>query len=69
MKKIVWRITFQTVWLNVKTNHQDHEKKGRRKTRAHGLSSNLDTKVYENKQNKSIKSRQTKTVLLRFRTG
>lgn len=28
MKKIVWRITFQTVWLNVETNHQDHEKKG-----------------------------------------
>lgn len=49
MKKIVRRITFQTVWLNVKSKTIKITKKiGHRKEPAAKIS-NLDTKVHENK--------------------
>lgn len=57
MKKIVRRITFQTVWLNVKSKTIKITKKtGHRKEPAAKIS-NLDTKVHENKPKRN-KSRQ-----------
>lgn len=61
MKKIVWRITFQTVWLNVKSKTIKITKQkmvGHRQRAPAAKISNLDTKVYENQKEKRYKSRQ-----------
>lgn len=59
MKKIVWRITFQTVWLNVKTSRS--RKNGASKIWSPRLTKQFrPTKVYEKQAKVSIQGKEQK---------